>query len=1093
MKARVLIVDDDEDLLLLAKRFLAGYSTEFELVPVTTAQDAIQELDEGEIDAVVCDFFLGPEQMNGVEILEWLRDEGHDTPFIIFTGRSREEVAIQALNLGADYYLEKGNDLEGLFKEIGHHIKSVLRSRRMEEALRESEVRFRNVFDSIPIGIHMYELNDDQLIFIDANDAASRILGVDCQRFIGMTLEDAFPPLAESEVPHRYREAAKRGIPWETEETTYSHGEISGAYEVYAFQTSPGRMVAAFSDITHEKRISIELSDERNRAQSYLDLAGTLILATDTELNITLVNREGCRILGLPEEDILGKNWIDSFIPEWRRDVIRGYMRGIIAGITEPTKSDEGPVISQSGDIKWIQWSDVVLRDEEGDAIGVLSAGPDVTKRLESEQQYGRILDSLGDSVHVVDGDFRITLTNPALIQWLVELGLNTEIVGKGLWEAFPFLDDSVREEYQRVFETGDPITTIDRSQISGTEFIAETLKIPVIAEGEVTEVVTIVRDITSRVQAEEALKLTQFTVDSSSDPAFWMGPDAKFVYVNDAACKSLDYSREELLTMTVHDIDPFFPEEVWASHWEEIKEKKSFTIESQHRTKDGQTFPVEISINYMEFEGKEFNCAFARNIEERVQRIGEIRESERRHRTVVESMQDLIFVFDENDSPTEYYAPSEHLLYARAEHFRGKHVSDVLPPEVANQYARQSHELRVTRVPKRFDYSLDLNGGKRWFEASLTLHEDGVSIVAVVHDITERKRTEEWADEQRSFLEKVIDSLTLPFYVVDPKDHTIKLANRTTCLGPLTGSETCHSHSHHRDSPCDAAEFGCPLSQVVATGKPAVVEHQHYDFAGRLRDLEVHGCPIFDSEGAVAQVIKYDVDITEQKNVRMLLEKQKEELSELAHVMSHDLGNKMQNIRAMIGLLKHEYNEDLLGRIDKLASQTAQLLKSSAELADAGGAVDMTKEVDLDVLVREIANTTIPDHIALSHDMLPVVSGSIERLGQVFHNLFENAVEHADPSRIEVRLMEENGSLSLLVYNDGALIPETDAAKVFERGFTTKTEGRGLGMTIVKRIVQAHGWEVSLITTPRTCFRIHIGFKGQARGHEDSSKRGRL
>ncbi len=115
--------------------------------------------------------------------------------------------------------------------------------------------------------------------------------------------------------------------------------------------------------------------------------------------------------------------------------------------------------------------------------------------------------------------------------------------------------------------------------------------------------------------KAEEALRLMKFSVDSTADAVFLMGPDARFIYVNNASCKTLGYSRKELLKMSVHDIDPDFPPEVWPDHWRELKERKSFIIHSHHRTKKGKVFPVEIKINYLELKGKEYNCAFARDI----------------------------------------------------------------------------------------------------------------------------------------------------------------------------------------------------------------------------------------------------------------------------------------------------------------------------------------------------------------------------------------------------------------------------------------------------------------------------------------------
>jgi PAS domain S-box-containing protein len=124
--------------------------------------------------------------------------------------------------------------------------------------------------------------------------------------------------------------------------------------------------------------------------------------------------------------------------------------------------------------------------------------------------------------------------------------------------------------------------------------------------------------EIAERKRVEEALRLTQFSIDHAGDNVFWMRPDARLIYVNEAACGSLGYSSAELTSMTVHDIDLNFPAEVWQAHWQELKQRGSFVIESQHRKKDGKVFPVEITVNYLTFEGREYNCAFARDISER-------------------------------------------------------------------------------------------------------------------------------------------------------------------------------------------------------------------------------------------------------------------------------------------------------------------------------------------------------------------------------------------------------------------------------------------------------------------------------------------
>ena len=131
---------------------------------------------------------------------------------------------------------------------------------------------------------------------------------------------------------------------------------------------------------------------------------------------------------------------------------------------------------------------------------------------------------------------------------------------------------------------------------------------------GEVSFLSTIMRDITERKRAEQALRFTQFVVDRVGDAAFWIKPDGGFSYVNDAACRLHGYSREELLSMKVFDLSPGYRVEVWPARWEEMKRRGSHTFEAIHRRKDGRVFPVEVTINFVELEGKEYGlCVRAR------------------------------------------------------------------------------------------------------------------------------------------------------------------------------------------------------------------------------------------------------------------------------------------------------------------------------------------------------------------------------------------------------------------------------------------------------------------------------------------------
>lgn len=123
--------------------------------------------------------------------------------------------------------------------------------------------------------------------------------------------------------------------------------------------------------------------------------------------------------------------------------------------------------------------------------------------------------------------------------------------------------------------------------------------------------------DITRRKNAEERLALTQFVVDKAQDFIIWINEDAGFDYVNDSVCQHLGYSRDELLKMTVFDIDPDFPPEHWRNHWNEIFDKKHIIFETRHRKKDGTLIPVEVSLNALEKNGYKYNVVFIRDITE--------------------------------------------------------------------------------------------------------------------------------------------------------------------------------------------------------------------------------------------------------------------------------------------------------------------------------------------------------------------------------------------------------------------------------------------------------------------------------------------
>ena len=157
-------MDDNRDQLFILENFLKRNNSPFDVITAESGHDALQILEKVHVDAIVSDYQM-PE-INGLQLLEQLRAKNQMIPFIMFTGKGREEVAIHALNLGADYYLRKEGEPKSLYQELVHIIQKVLAHARAEQELKESEEKYRDLVENI----------NDSLYILDENGKILRIV-----------------------------------------------------------------------------------------------------------------------------------------------------------------------------------------------------------------------------------------------------------------------------------------------------------------------------------------------------------------------------------------------------------------------------------------------------------------------------------------------------------------------------------------------------------------------------------------------------------------------------------------------------------------------------------------------------------------------------------------------------------------------------------------------------------------------------------------------------------------------------------------------------------------------------------------------------
>lgn len=260
------------------------------------------------------------------------------------------------------------------------------------EAIRELHARTRLIVDSAL----------DAVVAIDAdgrirdwNPQAERIFGWRREEILGRFVEETL-------IPERYREAHRSGIRrfLETGDRSVLGRRVEMAalhrdgrefpveLAVAAVPSGSSYQFCAFvRDITVWRETLESLRREKETAQTYLDIAGVIMLVVGRDQRVVRINQKGCEILGYPESEIVGRNWFDAFLPQRMREAVRALFDQIVAGATRPAAYFEMPIVTRGGEERLVAWHNTVIRDATGAFVATLSSGEDITYRKESERK----------------------------------------------------------------------------------------------------------------------------------------------------------------------------------------------------------------------------------------------------------------------------------------------------------------------------------------------------------------------------------------------------------------------------------------------------------------------------------------------------------------------------------------------------------------------------------------------------------------------------------------------------------------------------------------------------------------------------------
>ncbi|MBN1498452.1 MAG: PAS domain S-box protein [Spirochaetes bacterium] len=263
--------------------------------------------------------------------------------------------------------------------------------KRAAEALSESEDRYRSIINSIPIGLHLYQLEPDgRLVFQGANPAADRILGVDNSSFIGKTIEEAFPGLIETEAPRRYRETAEKGTPWNIEQIDYLENSIRGVFEVNTFQIGHNHMAAAFSDISERKKSEQALleSEELYRliTEMSTDYLFRITLCHDGSMKVEYISENLTALTGRTMDEVLTSDMWSGIIYPDDREAFFSFQKYLIA-TGEPGELECRSFV-KDGTMRWIRiLARPILDPGTRVVVSIIGAIKDITERKEAEER----------------------------------------------------------------------------------------------------------------------------------------------------------------------------------------------------------------------------------------------------------------------------------------------------------------------------------------------------------------------------------------------------------------------------------------------------------------------------------------------------------------------------------------------------------------------------------------------------------------------------------------------------------------------------------------------------------------------------------
>ncbi len=591
----ILLVDDDTGFLDQAKIFLERCDDEYQVVTCETAAEALDKVEDDEFDIVVSDQMMPV--MSGLELLESIRKSGYDIPFIMLTGKGREEIAMDALNLGADRYIQKGGDPRSQYNVLAREIRQEVERYRTKCKLREREELYRIVTESFYDMITLVDLKEDKILLI--SEAVGELLGYSPEELTGKHFFDLFHPGDREDVYRQLKEQIESGDTQGMFKDRImckdgSYKWIENRFRILKDdEEQPDKLLIVARDVTQDGMVKAELTNIAKKYKNIFENAWIAILVLNADTTVSMVNKRFEELSGYKKEEIEHKKSWTEFVHGDDVKRLSEYHTERRKNPEEVPKEYEARLIDNEGNIRQVLVS-VELIEGTDQTVAALM---DLTYMYRLEDISKGLLESNHIGMLIVQNGV-IREANPCAERMLGYP--SNDLIGTDPLKFIPeeeretvhniateMLKGDRHQPYEHPFVDKDGDNGWVLEEISSLRYQGEDAALVVFIDKTLDKEISVALEYSER--EYRAIVESAFAGICVADL------DENLTFVNQTAAEMLGYTRDELMGMNVNDIFPPREFDKLKSITEKRREGISGIYESKMITKEDDVIDVLI------------------------------------------------------------------------------------------------------------------------------------------------------------------------------------------------------------------------------------------------------------------------------------------------------------------------------------------------------------------------------------------------------------------------------------------------------------------------------------------------------------------